>query len=71
MTLPETIAKTLGFGADPGVGGQIVGGLIGGFLIVNVIMVLSALTGPWLKRKMYADFTSGTPSTGWVRSACS
>jgi NADH-quinone oxidoreductase subunit H len=57
MTLPETIAKTLGFGADPGVGGQIVGGLIGGFLIVNVIMVLSALTGPWLKRKMYADFT--------------
>jgi len=52
--LPETIANLLGLS---GTVGQIVGGLIGAFIIANLLLVQTAVAGPWAKRKITAAFT--------------
>ncbi|AXG07039.1 NADH-quinone oxidoreductase subunit H [Haloplanus rubicundus] len=53
-TLPETISGALGLS---GTFGDIVGGLIGAFLIANIMLGMTALAGPWAKRKITAAFT--------------
>jgi NADH-quinone oxidoreductase subunit H len=53
-TLPETISGALGLS---GTLGDIVGGLIGAFLIANIMLGMTALAGPWAKRKITAAFT--------------
>jgi len=53
-TLPETISGALGLS---GTLGDVVGGLIGAFLIANIMLGMTALAGPWAKRKITAAFT--------------
>jgi len=52
--LPEQIAGMFGLS---GVLGEIVGGLIGAFLIANIMLAMTAIAGPWAKRKITAAFT--------------
>ncbi|WP_144900926.1 complex I subunit 1/NuoH family protein [Halobellus captivus] len=54
ILLPERIAGLLGLS---GTVGQIVGGLLGAFLIANLLLVQTAIAGPWAKRKITAAFT--------------
>jgi NADH-quinone oxidoreductase subunit H len=54
VLLPERIAGLLGLS---GTVGQIVGGLIGAFIIANLLLVQTAVAGPWAKRKITASFT--------------
>ncbi|QCC47718.1 complex I subunit 1/NuoH family protein [Halobellus limi] len=54
VLLPERIAGLLGLS---GTVGQIVGGLLGAFLIANLLLVQTAVAGPWAKRKITAAFT--------------
>jgi NADH-quinone oxidoreductase subunit H len=52
--LPETIARLLGLS---GVVGDIVGGLIGATIIATIMLTMTAVAGPWAKRKITAAFT--------------
>jgi NADH-quinone oxidoreductase subunit H len=52
--LPDTIAKMLPFG---GLAAELVGALIGAFLIANFLLINTAVAGPWAKRKITAAFT--------------
>jgi NADH-quinone oxidoreductase subunit H len=52
--LPETIAGLLGVGGTAGV---VIGSLLGAFLIANLLLVNTAIAGPWAKRKITAAFT--------------
>lgn len=52
--LPETIANLLGLS---GLAGEVVGALIGAFLIANIMLLTTAVAGPWAKRKITAAFT--------------
>ncbi|MFB6135538.1 MAG: NADH-quinone oxidoreductase subunit H [Halobacteriaceae archaeon] len=52
--LPETIAKLLGLS---GIVGDIVGGIIGATIIATIMLTMTALAGPWAKRKITAAFT--------------
>lgn len=52
--LPETIAQLLGL---DGLLGDVVGALIGAFLIANIMLITTAVAGPWAKRKITAAFT--------------
>jgi NADH-quinone oxidoreductase subunit H len=52
--LPETIAGVLGIGGTAGI---VVGSLLGAFLIANLLLVNTAIAGPWAKRKITAAFT--------------
>ncbi|MFC6826036.1 complex I subunit 1/NuoH family protein [Halopelagius fulvigenes] len=54
VLLPETIANLLGLS---GIVGDIVGGLLGAFLIANIMLAMTAVAGPWAKRKITAAFT--------------
>ncbi|SFR45072.1 complex I subunit 1/NuoH family protein [Halogeometricum limi] len=54
VLLPERIANLLGLS---GVLGDVVGGLLGAFLIANLLLVQTAVAGPWAKRKITAAFT--------------
>ncbi len=55
--LPETIYRLFGFGDGAGPLVEFGAGLIAAFLIANLLLVMGAVSGPWLKRKLYADFT--------------
>jgi NADH-quinone oxidoreductase subunit H len=52
--LPDAIAELLGL---DGVAGAVVGGLIGAFIIANLMLTMTAVAGPWAKRKITAAFT--------------
>ncbi|SDM20461.1 NADH dehydrogenase subunit H [Halogranum gelatinilyticum] len=52
--LVDTIANLLGI---DGTLGAIVASLIGAFLIANLLLVQTAVAGPWAKRKITAAFT--------------
>ncbi|KAB1188956.1 MULTISPECIES: complex I subunit 1 family protein [Haloferax] len=52
-TLPDTISGLLGL---EGVLGDVVGGLIGAFIIANIMLITTAIAGPWAKRKITAAF---------------
>ncbi|MFB6252888.1 MAG: NADH-quinone oxidoreductase subunit H [Halobellus sp.] len=54
VLLPERVAGLLGLS---GTIGQIVGGLLGAFIIANLLLVQTAVAGPWAKRKITAAFT--------------
>ena len=53
VTLPDTISGLLGL---EGVLGDIVGGLIGAFIVANIMLITTAIAGPWAKRKITAAF---------------
>ncbi|QCJ47909.1 MULTISPECIES: complex I subunit 1/NuoH family protein [Haloprofundus] len=55
VLLPERIADLLGLG--DGLLGQVVGGLVAAFLIANIMLAMTAVAGPWAKRKITAAFT--------------
>ena len=57
VTLPETIGRLLGFGTEMSTGEQIVAALLGAFLIANLMLAMTAVAGPWAKRKITAAFT--------------
>ncbi|WP_313694368.1 complex I subunit 1/NuoH family protein [Halorarum halobium] len=52
--LPDTIAGLLPFG---GLAADIVGALVGAFLVANFLLINTAVAGPWAKRKITAAFT--------------
>ena len=52
--LPDTIRDLLGVG---GVAGDVLAALLGAFLVGNVMLAMTALAGPWAKRKITAAFT--------------
>jgi NADH-quinone oxidoreductase subunit H len=54
--LPDAIRGLLGLDAF-GVAGDVIAGLIAAFLVANVLLVYTALAGPWAKRKITAAFT--------------
>ncbi|AKU07080.1 MULTISPECIES: complex I subunit 1/NuoH family protein [Haloferax] len=51
--LPDTISGLLGL---EGILGDVVGGLVGAFLIANIMLIMTAFAGPWAKRKITAAF---------------
>ncbi|WP_411962887.1 complex I subunit 1/NuoH family protein [Haloferax sp. YSMS24] len=53
VTLPDTISGLLGL---EGVLGDVVGGLIGAFIVANIMLITTAIAGPWAKRKITAAF---------------
>jgi NADH-quinone oxidoreductase subunit H len=53
-TLPDTIANLLGLG---GTAGDIVGSLLGAALVGTLMLTMTAIAGPWAKRKITAAFT--------------
>jgi len=54
VLLPERIASLLGLG---GTLGEVVGALIGAFIVANIMLACSGVAGPWAKRKITAAFT--------------
>ncbi|SEK50799.1 complex I subunit 1/NuoH family protein [Haloferax larsenii] len=52
-TLPDTISGLLGL---EGILGDLVGGLVGAFIIANIMLITTAIAGPWAKRKITAAF---------------
>jgi NADH-quinone oxidoreductase subunit H len=54
LQLPEMIGGVLPVG---GLLGEVLGALIGAFLIANFLLVNTAVAGPWAKRKITAAFT--------------
>ena len=57
VTLPDTIGRLLGFGSEMSTGEEIVAALLGAFLIANLMLAMTAVAGPWAKRKITAAFT--------------
>lgn len=55
--LPEFFSEILGFGPDPGYGVQILTALIAAALIGTLMIAMTAVAGPWAKRKITAAFT--------------
>ena len=56
ILLPERIVDLLGLGQF-GVAGEFVAGLLAAFLVANIMLIMTALAGPWAKRKIRARFT--------------
>ena len=54
--LPEHIVDLLGLG-EFGVGGELFAAFLGAFLIGNLMLAMTAVAGPWAKRKITAAFT--------------
>jgi len=54
VLLPERIANLLGLG---GTLGEVVGALIGAFIVGNIMLAFTGVAGPWAKRKITAAFT--------------
>src|SRR6056297_3580173 len=52
--LPDTIADLLGIG---GFAGELVSMFLAAFLIGNIMLAMTAVAGPWAKRKITAAFT--------------
>ncbi|MEF8914504.1 complex I subunit 1/NuoH family protein, partial [Natronomonas sp.] len=52
--LPDTIADLLGLS---GTLGDVVGGIIGAAIVGTLMLTMTALAGPWAKRKITAAFT--------------
>ncbi|MFB6131247.1 MAG: hypothetical protein ABEJ28_10550, partial [Salinigranum sp.] len=52
--ISEIIAGGLGL---HGVLGNVVAALIGAFIIANIMLIMTAIAGPWAKRKITAAFT--------------
>ena len=52
---PNTIARLLGLGSDPL--GQFVAAFIGAAIIGTLMLTMTAVAGPWAKRKITAAFT--------------
>ncbi|MFB6080843.1 MAG: NADH-quinone oxidoreductase subunit H [Haloferacaceae archaeon] len=52
--LADELARLLGLS---GVLGAVVGGLIGAFIIANLMLATTGVAGPWAKRKITAAFT--------------
>ncbi len=56
VLLPERIVDALGL-EGYGVLGEFVAGLLAAFLVANIMLIMTAVAGPWAKRKIRARFT--------------
>ncbi|WP_129115223.1 complex I subunit 1/NuoH family protein [Halegenticoccus tardaugens] len=54
--LPDTLVDLLGLGGF-GILGEIVAALIAAFIVGNIMLTMTAVAGPWAKRKITAAFT--------------
>ena len=57
QTLPETIGELLGWGTELSFGQDVVASLIGAALVGTLMLTMTAIAGPWAKRKITAAFT--------------
>jgi len=57
QTLPSSIERAVGFGPDAGPAEQFLAGLLGAAFVCTFVLAIAAVTGPWAKRKLFADFT--------------
>jgi NADH-quinone oxidoreductase subunit H len=55
--LPDIIGDLLGFGPEMGPGEAFIASFIGAALIGTLMLTMTALAGPWAKRKITAAFT--------------
>ena len=55
--LPDIIGDLLGFGAEASPGLQFLAAFIGAAFVGTLMMTMTALAGPWAKRKITAAFT--------------
>ncbi|MEE6211358.1 complex I subunit 1 family protein [Salarchaeum sp. III] len=56
-TLPVTISELLGYGATPPFWVELLSALLAAAFIATLLLTLSAIAGPWAKRKITAAFT--------------
>ncbi len=56
MLLPEHLVELLGLG-EFGLAGELFAAFLGAFLIGNLMLAMTAVAGPWAKRKITAAFT--------------
>ena len=56
-TLPDTIGRLLGFGSELSPAQDFLASFIGAALVGTLMMSVTALAGPWAKRKITAAFT--------------
>ncbi len=56
VLLPERLVDLLRLG-EFGVVGEFIAGLIAAFLVANIMLIMTAIAGPWAKRKIRARFT--------------
>jgi NADH-quinone oxidoreductase subunit H len=52
----EAIVRLVGLEGF-GIAGEIIAGLVGAFVVANVMLAMTAVAGPWAKRKITAAFT--------------
>ncbi|MFQ3319783.1 MAG: NADH-quinone oxidoreductase subunit H [Natronomonas sp.] len=55
--LPDTIGRLLGFGTEMSTGQEILVSIIGAALVGTLMLTMTAIAGPWAKRKITAAFT--------------
>ena len=55
--LPDIIGDLLGFGTEMGPGETFIASFIGAALVGTLMLTMTALAGPWAKRKITAAFT--------------
>jgi NADH-quinone oxidoreductase subunit H len=56
LTLSATVARELGFGADPGPAGSLGGGALAAAVVAVVLLTNAAIAGPWAKRRVMTGF---------------
>jgi NADH-quinone oxidoreductase subunit H len=56
-TLPDTIGELLGFGSELSPAQDILASFIGAALVGTLMLTMTAVAGPWAKRKITAAFT--------------
>ncbi|MFC7199992.1 complex I subunit 1/NuoH family protein [Halospeciosus flavus] len=56
-TLPVILSRLLGYGANPPLWVEVLTGFIGAALIGTLMLTMTAVAGPWAKRKITAAFT--------------
>ena len=56
-TLPDTIGRLLGFGSELSPAQDLLSSFIGAALVGTLMLTMTAVAGPWAKRKITAAFT--------------
>jgi len=56
-TFPQILGRLLGWGAQMTVGQQVLTAFVGAIVVATIMLLFSAVAGPWAKRKITASFT--------------